>query len=420
METENTLLSQLASKELLYNSWDLLKKENEDSFGLSGLTIKEFSENLGVNIHNISRHLKNNIYRFSSSRAAIIKKDNGKYRPLQIPEIRDRIVLKAMAILLEDQLNHLLKQSDGISFAYQKGKGVREAVLEMKSSFLKNGGVILKADIINFFEEIQKDKLLNEHIYPNLKDNTINRLINDSLSQRLGGLNKLSQKHRFLFKNAGKGIPQGNPLSPLLSNVYLSSFDVFVKKSGYSLIRYADDFIVIFNSEEQAKMGYNEISIFLSTEFSLEIHPLESDNGKTEIIDPREKELTFLSIKFDGKNIYPSKETLVFLKNRIKKIIKENKLNDQLFEELSTSIKKWIAIYSYMDIERYFDIIDSYLLVHLNKKFGEKVEVIKCKELTQKVRTKQYNKSSKSFWRNTRLVNLLPNFIRGKEQRNNV
>lgn len=156
---------------------------------------------------------------------------------------------------LLEQLATVLVGSADVSFAYQKGKGVREATLKMKSSY-KKGHVILKADIINFFEEVQKDKLLNELIYPNLKDDSINELIKKAITPKVGGLNRLGKELRKLFKKVGGGIPQGNPLSPLLSNLYLTQFDLFVKDSGYSMIRYADDFIVIIKSKEEAKEFY--------------------------------------------------------------------------------------------------------------------------------------------------------------------
>ena len=413
MKAENSLLTQLAETENLTNAWNLLNKDNEDSYGLSGQSIKDFDQNLASNIESISKELKANTFRFSPTRAAVIKKDNGKYRPLQIPEIRDRIVLKALSTLLEEQFSETLYKSDKISFAYQRGKGVREAVLQMKSLYQKGGKVILKADIINFFEEVQKDKLLKEQIYPNLSDNSINQLIRASMSQRLGGLNRLKKEHKLLFKNAGYGIPQGNPLSPLLSNIYLSKFDLYLKKLDYSVIRYADDFIVVFKSEEEANKGYEEINKFLNEELSLKIHSLETKNGKTEIINPTEKELSFLSIKFDGNNIYPGKDTLGILKSRIKSVIKTGELNSLLYQEIYDVVEKWIALYSYTDIERYFDEIDLYLTVQLTKKFGnQQYKTIKCKKLTRKVRNKQYNKSTKSIWRNRDLAKILPKFFR--------
>lgn len=412
---EPSLLTQLASTASLNRAWNLLNKENEDSYGFSGTTIKDFAQNLDASLAELSKQLMDGTFHFSPSRAAIIKKDNGKYRPLQIPEISDRVVLKAMAILLEEQLNEILSKSDGVSFAYQQGKGVREAVLQMKSDYLKGGRVILKADIINFFEEVQKDKLLKEIVFPNLSDDSLNKLIGESMSQKLKGLKFLKRKHRVLFQNAGKGIPQGNPLSPLLSNIYLSKFDVHLKDGGYSLIRYADDFIVVFSSAEEAKKGYETIAKLLKEEFGLAIHPLGDKNAKTEIVNPSEIEFSYLSIKFNGRDVYPGRETVGRLKTLIKQEIKKGQLNSEMFTSIYQTIEKWIAIYSYLDIERYFDEIDTFVKTELTKRFGKKkYHPKKCKTLAHRRRSKQYNSSIKSFWRNPNLANLLPKFIRNK------
>jgi RNA-directed DNA polymerase len=417
--TNTTLIDQLSSIEGLRNAWTLLKKENEDSFGISGTTIKKFSQELESNLSKISTELKKETFRFSPTRAAVIKKGNGKHRPLQIPEIKDRVVLKAMAILLEKELSGLLLNSEDVSFAYQQGRGVREAVLMMKARYLTNGKFILKADIINFFEEIQKNKLLYDLVYPNLKDKSINKLIADSMSQKLKGLSHFHKKHRQLFKNAGKGVPQGNPLSPLFSNIYLSKFDLQIKNLGYSLIRYADDFVVIFESEEEAKAGYQKIFELLQNEFALTIHPLGDENEKTTITNPSNKEFSFLSIRFDGKELYPGKETVGYLKAVIKKQLHNSNLDDPLFKDVYLAIEKWIALYSYLDIERYFDDIDNFLINQLSKKFGKKnYKPTKCKTLAQKRRTKQYNKNFKSLWRKADLISLLPKFIRPERRLN--
>ncbi|MBX2896397.1 MAG: hypothetical protein KF763_13190 [Cyclobacteriaceae bacterium] len=416
--TNESLISQLASIDRLKNAWGLLNKENEDSYGFSGKTIKDFSQDLDSNLTKLSEVLLDGSFRFSPTRAAIIKKDNGEYRPLQIPEVKDRVVLKALAILLEEQLDTLLSKSEGVSFAYQQGKGVREAILQMKANYLQGGKVILKADIVNFFEEVKKDKLLNELIYPNLRDKTINKLIADSMSQKLK-LKRLNRKHWGLFKNAGKGIPQGNPLSPLLSNIYLSKFDIQLKEAGYSLIRYADDFIVIFSSEEEAKEGYEKLVALLRDQFSLKIHALGDKNEKTKIVHPAKNEFSFLSVKFDGENVYPGHETVGYLKHIVREIVKKGQLNSQLFASIYDAIEKWIAIYSYLDIERYFDEIDSFVKNLLIKKFGKKrYKITTCSKLAHRRRAKQYDKNKKSFWRNPDLTGLLPNFIRHRFVRN--
>lgn len=124
-------------------------------------------------------------------------------------------------------------------------------------------------------------------------------------------------------------------------------------------------------------------------------------------------EFSYLSIKFNGRDIYPGRETVGRLKSQIKLEIRKGDLNSQLFASIYQTIEKWIAIYSYSDIERYFDEIDRFVQAELTKRFGrKKYHPKKCKTLAQKRRSKQYHSSTKSFWRNPDLASLLPKFIR--------
>lgn len=105
-----SLLEKISSAENLRNAWKKLNKLNKESHGLSGESISTFETNLEDKILSISNQLRNNTYKFSSYRPVLIQKSNGKYRPLQIPEISDRLVLKAIAIELEEQFFDLLKK----------------------------------------------------------------------------------------------------------------------------------------------------------------------------------------------------------------------------------------------------------------------------------------------------------------------
>ncbi|PSG88188.1 reverse transcriptase domain-containing protein [Aurantibacter aestuarii] len=406
-----TLLEELSNKDFLFEAWNQLKKENEESHGLSGRTIKEFQQNLTNNIFNIRRFLIKGNYSFSPNRAAVIKKENGKYRPLQIPEIRDRVVLKALAILLEEKLKDLLKDSEGISYAYQKGKGVKQAVLQMKSIFDQGKQIVLKADIVNFFEEVDKDSLLKNKIFPNLKDKTINFLLINALNQKLGGLKRLGKKHKELFKNAGKGIPQGNPLSPLLSNVFLADFDSYMKSENHPMVRYADDFIVLFDNIENAKDGHNNISAYLTNELGLEIHELnEKEIGKTTIINPFKQTLSFLSIRFDGKNLLPPTNSIPYLKSKIAKEVKNGEFNEDTFNAVYTIITSWIALYSYLEIDKYFDAINNYLESTFKKKFGkEKIKITTCEKLKSRYFKERNKKNKAPFWKK-----IIPAFNKSK------
>ncbi len=122
----------------------------------------------------------------------------------------------------------------------------------------------------------------------------------------------------------------------------------------------------------------------------------------------------------DGSNIYPSKESLNYLKSTIRKFIKEGDLNKELFKEIYKAIKKWMSIYSYLDIDRYFSDLDTFLSSQLKKKFGDKhYKTTKCYHLANGIRTSQYNKSSNSFWKKVELSRILPRFKRRKKTPNN-
>jgi len=417
---QKNLLDKISSIESLKTAWNQLNKENEDSHGLSGVSIKDFEKGLDKKLDRISNRLGKGNFEFRKTRAAVIKKDNGSLRPLQIPEIEDRVVLKAIQIQLEKEFSETLKESEETSFAYQRGKGVREAVLQMKIEFDKAQGVILKADIIKFFEKINKEKLIKEVIIPKLSDNSIDALIIQALNQELGGVKRFDRITRRLFSNASDGIPQGNPISPLLSNIYLLDFDRYVKQEGMTMIRYADDFIVLFNSEKEAEEGYEKIQNYLKERYALQVHPLEKGNpkAKTQIIDPKKNRFEFLSITFDGSKLFPGKDKLGILKSKITKTIKEFKGQNELYSELYKTIDKWVAIYSYLSIEKYFDTIDAHVIYQLKKHIGKgKYNTPKsCKNLTQSRRIKQKNKSKNSFWKRPKLMQYLPKI--GKARKN--
>lgn len=350
-----SLLDKISSVDSLLTAWRGINKSYEDSKGLSGLTIEGFSKSLDTRIPAISSQLLSKKYRFSKNRAAVIQKDNGKYRPLQIPEIYDRVVLKSISLELEIQFKSLLEGSKGVSFAYQKSLGVKDAINKMKSLYDSGYRTILEADIINFFGEVNKKILLEKVILPKLQDDTINSLLIDALNQEVGGLELLSKEHRNLFENINVGIPQGSALSPLLSNIYLAPFDRFMVENGFNLVRYADDFIVLCRDFKEAEICYNITLEFLKKELNLRLHQIE-EKDKTRIIDPLHDKFSFLSIEFNGRDIFPSEKSIEKLKRKIRSICHDRSEYRTLLD-LSLSLKNcldgWVSAFFYTKIEKY-------------------------------------------------------------------
>lgn len=388
-----TLLQIISDKEALNNAWNKLEKYNKDSHGLSGETIESFGQNLNDKISSISEKLKQGKYKFRPTRGVLIaKKGKNKFRPLQIPEISDRVVIKAIAILLDIIFSETLNKSNGYSFAYQKSIGVKDALMKIREHYNNGNKFALEADLVNFFGTVNKKELLENQIFPFLADTSINDLILDSLNQRVGNMTDFDEVRIKFFDNVHKGIPQGNALSPLLSNIYLSEFDQKLIKDKLCLVRYADDFVILARTEEECDLAYWKSKKYLM-ELKLEVHPL-GQSDKTKITDINKDTLTFLSVTFDGNYLYPSLENVENFVEKIWELLKGNV--DFNLLEFVTKIKNkhegWISAFIYTDIKRYSEKLDytiNRVLYMKLEKIDWKLKEQKLGKLPKEFRSKQ-------------------------------
>ena len=395
------LLNKISSVESLRLAWAKLEKFNKESHGLTGETIAEFELNKEDKILSISKRLQEGTYQFSPYRAVLIPKSKGKFRPLQIPEVSDRVVIKAIAIELEEHFKELLEKSRGLSFAYQKGLGVKEAV-EKINEYCQNGySYVLEADLINFFGTVDKDSLLNDVVFKRLSDTTINTLIQQALNQSIGNLDSFNVEQKKYFENIYKGIPQGNALSPLLSNIFLSPFDLRLKDKGFKLVRYADDFVIMCTSEKECEEAYIECCTVLE-ELNLNIHKLE-EGGKTRIVNFNKHDtMDFLSVTFDGNMFYPSFANVERLKNKIRDVCngKDKYCVSTLLIKIKNKLDGWVSAFYYTDIQRYSSEIDAFINRQLYlslAKMGWKFTASSLGKLPHKFRHKNESPKCLSF-----------------------
>ena len=395
------LLNKISSVESLRLAWAKLEKFNKESHGLTGETIAEFELNKEDKILSISKRLQEGTYQFSPYRAVLIPKSKGKFRPLQIPEVSDRVVIKAIALELEEHFKELLEKSRGLSFAYQKGLGVKEAV-EKINEYCQNGySYVLEADLINFFGTVDKDSLLNDVVFKRLSDTTINTLIQQALNQSIGNLDSFNVEQKKYFENIDKGIPQGNALSPLLSNIFLSPFDLRLQDKGFKLVRYADDFVIMCTSEKECEEAYIECCTVLE-ELNLNIHKLE-EGGKTRIVNFNKHDtMDFLSVTFDGNMFYPSFANVERLKNKIRDVCngKDKYCVSTLLIKIKNKLDGWVSAFYYTDIQRYSSEIDAFINRQLYlslAKMGWKFTASSLGKLPHKFRHKNESPKCLSF-----------------------
>jgi RNA-directed DNA polymerase len=288
-----TNLSKLLTKEYLKENFKLLNKKA--ATGIDRVTYQEYAEHLDKNITELLERIKLGKYRARIVRRKFIKKANGKLRPLGIPILEDKLLQAAVARILG-----AIYEADFIptSYAYQTGKGPKEAVRDLTDQLRTNCNYVVEADIKGFFDHLDHEWLM-KMLDLRIGDGTIKRLIRKWLKA------KVMEEDGQIFKPV-EGTPQGGVISPILANVYLHYvmdlwFEHEIKpncrgKAYY--IRFADDFVACFQSETEAKMYYRKLGDRLR-KFNLELA-----EEKTRIISfsPFRKQektsFTFLGIEF--------------------------------------------------------------------------------------------------------------------------
>ncbi|MFI5162516.1 MAG: reverse transcriptase domain-containing protein [Sphingobacteriales bacterium] len=376
-----SLLESIATPQYLRKSWDKLNKSNKGSHGLSYETIEEFQNSLENQISEISKQLLSNNYKFNPVRAVLIpKKTSGEFRPLRVGDVRDRLVQKALSNKLEELLSKKYSLDNPCSYAYQKDRGIEQAISKCVEHFKKGNRIILEADIKKFFDNVNRTKLLNK-VFNDLPDSSINSLIEDALTQSVGNLEDYSHEFHHYFIDSIDGIPQGNSLSPLLANIYLSDFDQRMIKERFSLVRYADDFIVLCQNNKEAKRALQVAKEELETKLGLQLHDLPEPphlkGSKTRIVDPHIHEFSFLSIRFDGTKVWVNEKKVKDLMEKIKLVTDIDKYKgDKEFKGLITIIARlknllegWLASYKFVDVDREFSEIDNYINYKLSQVF---------------------------------------------------
>ena len=364
-----TILQEISTPEYLRGAWDKLNKANPFSHGISDENIDSFRNNIEEKIKSISRRIQSGEYRFKPYRPVLIpKKEKNKFRPLQIPEIEDRVVCKALAMKIEKLWEERLSDCRCVSFAYQQNVGTRQAIEKIEEYYNDGYTFAFESDIMDFFTNVDKVMLV-ETVINHLPDDSISELLRGAMNATIGSLNKIRQDQRYYFSNVGKGIPQGNPLSPLFANIYLIPFDTFHIEKKSKLVRYADDFVILCKSLDDCQVAYQDSKEVLeSDEIKLQIHELKEDNsGKTRFVNIRKDTLTFLSVTFDGKSKYPSRQNVDKFKEGVDELcstkLDNNRLVNEVLTRLSNKLDGWVSAFFYTDLSRY----DKEINFHINR-----------------------------------------------------
>lgn len=324
----------------------LVKKKNNSEYYLPA--IQSFANNYKKRLKFIEYHLKREDYIFGTWKAILIPKKDGEERPLIIPNsINDKIVLKAISDYLSDILASKFKSVQSISFAYQKGKSTRDALIRLKEIHNQDN-ILLKLDIKHFFDEIDKGILMR--LVEKLSMNGyVKKLIKSGITPNVD-YSKLEKIDIDKFPKGG--IPQGNPISSVLSNLYLYELDKLAISKRWKMVRYADDMVFSVSNIEEAQLILAQVEKYLLDYRKLVIHPLKnSSDAKTAIfLNLKDNSLKYLGVIFDGQNLYPTKECYYQLIGKIKAILKSTLTSEEKEMAIKKAIAQWCGYYAFTDI----------------------------------------------------------------------
>jgi len=296
-----SLMDKVYSPRNLKAAWARVRL-NAGAAGIDKQTINLFEKNEEWELQQLHEQLRDGKYRpLAVRRTWINKPGSTEKRPLGIPAVRDRVVQTALRHALEPIWEAEFAET---SYGFRPGRGCRNA-LRRVDELLKHGYTwVVDADLKKYFDTIPHDRLM-EAVRQRIADGRILDLIESYLQAGVMDGNEMQESEL--------GTPQGAVISPLLSNLYLNDLDHEAARQGFAMVRYADDFVILCRSQEEADRA------LVWVRDQVEAKGLTLHSEKTRLVDATQKGgFDFLGYHFERGMRWPRKKSLDKLKERIR------------------------------------------------------------------------------------------------------
>jgi len=327
--------------------------KNKGSAGVDKISVKELKRYLDKNRNVLIKQIKEGSYYPQAIRGVEIPKSNGKKRLLGIPTVVDRMLQQALSQVLVCQYEYMFSD---YSYGFRPLRNTHQAIA--KSLEYINSGYqhIVDIDLKGFFDEVDHCLLL-QILFRKVKCKETLRLIRRWLIVPLQRNGKLEKRR--------KGVPQGSPLSPLLSNILLHELDTEMERINLRFVRYADDFSIYCKSEKEARKIGNSIYLYLLDKLKLPIN-----REKSGIRRPVNFKILGYGFTSTYEKGVKGKYQLVVEEKRVKSFKAKLKALtrktspmsfDQRIEKLKEVYRGWINYFKYTSIYIKLKDLDSWL-----------------------------------------------------------
>ena len=346
------MIEKVLNRKNLYKAYRQVVR-NKGSAGVDGMNVSELFSYLESHRDRIATSILNHTYVPQPIRGVEIPKSNGKTRLLGVPTVVDRWLQQAVSQVLMTKYELTFEEH---SYGFRPEKNIHKAVTQALKNINDGYQDIVDIDLKGFFDEVDHSVLL-QLIFQRVKCPPTLRLIRKWLRAPIQIDGKLHRRR--------KGVPQGSPISPLLSNILLDVLDKELDRRNLKYVRYADDFSIYTKSKKEARKVGNEIYLFLKDKLRLPIN-----REKSGIRRPSDFELlghAFVPTYEKGvKGKYQlvvKKSSWESLKRKLKQITKKTKpfSFEERLKKLAEVWRGWVNNYRLASIHAKLKAIDEWL-----------------------------------------------------------
>jgi RNA-directed DNA polymerase len=386
------LLEQILERDNLNKAYKKVKS-NKGAGGIDGMRVDELLTFLKDNQKQLVQQIRDGKYKPSPvRRIEIPKEEKGKFRKLGIPTVVDRVFQQAIAQVLSPIYE---EQFSEYSFGFRPKRGAHDALKQCQRNVDEGYTYVVDMDLEKFFDMVCQSKLI-EVLSRTIKDGRVISLIQKYLNA--GVLNK------GVFEETKVGVPQGGPLSPLLSNIMLNELDKELTRRGHRFVRYADDCMIFCKSRKSAERTLQNIVKYIERKLFLKVN-----REKTKVVYfNRAKFLGYTFYMYKGKcrlRIHP--KSIHKMKARIREITSRSNGWGKEYRALKLRqfVRGWVNYFSLADMKKLVKETDEWLRRRIRaiywkqwKKIKTRFTMLKKLGITES-KAWEYANTRKSYWR---------------------
>ena len=362
----NNLLDLILRKENLNKAYKQVKS-NKGSGGIDGMQVDELLPYLRENQKTLIQEIRDGKYKPNPVRRVEIPKETkGEFRKLGIPTVVDRVIQQAITQELTPIYEEQFSEN---SFGFRPKRGAHDALRQCQKNVNDGYVYVVDMDLEKFFDTVCQSKLI-EVLSRTIKDGRVISLIHKYLNAGVIA--------NGMFERTEIGMPQGGPLSPLLSNIMLNELDKELERRGHRYVRYADDCMIFCKSRKSAERTLNNIIPFIEGKLFLKVN-----REKTEVAPiSKVKYLGYTFYRFKGKcRFRVHQKSVAKMKNKIRELTDRNNgmSNAKREEKYQQFVRGWVNYFKLADMKKILKETDEWARRRIRAVYWKQWKKIKTK-----------------------------------------